>query len=566
MAVACMVGSAGPAVAREDASDVLRSGATIVRTHAASPRAAERIDTRVDPRSFVDGYFPQPRRWILRSGSTGDTTWRMTALPPGADWTQPGYPDSSWTPVTPGIWGGATRPGDRPVTPWPSDAGELWLRTTFNLRARDIEALVFWGRVDDSMQVYVNGVLALDEPAWSRGYRYCGLRAQAKSALRTDAPNTLAVHVRDVGGDRYFDLGLTIQPAFAAMPSTGFERTPVLGRYGDAMRAYMLEHGLTGGVLAVTKQSEVVVNRAFGWADKRLRRPLEPDTVMRLASNDKVITTGAIARLIDTATVDPATGRALTWDTPVFPLLRAHGLEPIPGRTPDARADTITLRHLHEHRGGLQELPPPERFYAELGVPDGAATTAEDGIRWAYSTALEFTPGDGFRYSSIGYAVLRHVAHVVTGDLLAYLRDTIFEPAGTRDVFVAHERVADRDPREPGYATLEPPYDRWIYLENFTALATSAEAMARYLRRYSMGNGALLIDPQTGQWSPGPEGNGGGRFYGSMAGTWSWSEQRRWDEVNIVVIFNLEGDHSALADQLVRITDEMQPGDWGLGP
>jgi CubicO group peptidase (beta-lactamase class C family) len=515
-------------------------------------------------RAAVDGYFTAPTTFILKPGTVTSVSWRYTTTTPPASWTQPSFSPSGWSTGNPGFWFGGGVPGDRQRTPWPASASDLWLRTTFSISKTDVPNAVFWGRWDDSLEVYINGVLAISEPGWSAGYRSLGMTAAGRAALKGGSSNTIAVHVKDTGGDRYFDLGITSKAVLLSRPSSGFERTPALAAYSSAVRQFMIEHGIPAGVLAVMKKDQVVVKRGFGWSDKGFTRPLGADAVMRLASNDKVLTTGAIGRMIDTGTVDPATHQRITWDTPVFPILRAHGLTPLPGRTPDPRIDSITVRLLHDHESGVSELPSEDQFYADLGVAPGSATTMLDDVRWVYSMPLEFAPGSTSAYSSAGYMLLRYLVHAVKGDLLTYLRSQVFGPAGSTDVFIANERLADRDPREPGYLTLEAPHDRWIYLDNFTALATTAEAFVRYLRRYSFGNGALLIDPVTGAWSPGPEGNGGGIFFGAMAGTWTVSEQRRWDEVSFVVFFNIVGPYDGLVPQLEAITDSLPASAWGI--
>jgi hypothetical protein len=159
--------------------------------------------------------------------------------------------------------------------------------------------------------------------------------------------------------------------------------------------------------------------------------------------------------------------------------------------------------------------------------------------------------------------LLRHLVHVVTGDLLGFLRAQVFALAGSRDVFVAHERFALRDPREPAYITLEAPYARWVYLENFTALASTAEAFVRYLRRNHGSLGTRLTDPVTGQWAAVPD-NGTLIFIGAMPGTWTTVVQRRHDEVSYAVFFNLAGAYDGFVDQLQTITDGLTDADWGL--
>ena len=203
------------------------------------------------------------------------------------------------------------------------------------------------------------------------------------------------------------------------LPMSGFERTPTLAAYATAVRQFMREHGIPGGVLAVMKKDQVVVNRAFGWADKSFTRPMLPDAVMRLAGQDVILTAGAVVTLIDAGIVDPITREKITRDTRVFPLLRAHGLTPLPGRTPVPEIDEVTVGMLLAFESGVSELPgDPGQIYADLGVAPGAPTTAEDNVRWVYSMPLARPPGSPAGDGYTGYMLLRHLVHVVTGDLL----------------------------------------------------------------------------------------------------------------------------------------------------
>ena len=343
---------------------------------------------------------------------------------------------------------------------------DLWLRTTFRIDAADIPRALLWGRWDDTIEVYINGALAAPVEAYTPGYRYLGLKT---ATLVSGGPNTLAVHATDLGGARYFDLAVALNEALTTMPMSGFERTPTLAAYSTAVRQFMREHGIPGGVLAVMKKDQVVVNRAFGWADKSFTRPMLPDAVMRLGGQEVILTAGAVVTLIDAGIEDPITRQKITRDTRVFPLLRAHGLTPLPGRTPVPEIDQVTVGMLLAFESGVSELPgDPGQLYADLGVAPGAPTTAEDNVRWVYSMPLARPLGSPAGDGYTGYMLLRHLVHVVTGDLLAFLRTAVFAPAGSSDVFIAHEPLAARNPREPGYLTLEPPYDRSIYLENCT--------------------------------------------------------------------------------------------------
>jgi hypothetical protein len=506
-------------------------------------------------RAAVDGYFPAPPE-IRAAGP-----WLFTTTAPADDWAQPGFDDTGWQIGQPGFVGEEAAPGDNPGTAWPEGAADLWLRTTFRIDAADVSGALFWGRWDDTIEVYVNGALAAPVERFTPGYRYLGLDART---LVPGASNTLAVRATDFGGGRYVDLAVALNPSLTALPTTGSERTPALAVYATTVRRFMQRHGIPGGALAVMKKDQVVVTRGFGWADKRFTRPMPADAVMRLGSPDVLLTAGAVRTLIDAGVRDPVTSERVTDDTRVFPLLRAHGLTALPGRTPAPEIDDVTVRMLLDGTSGISELPgDPARIYGDLGVAPGAPITAEDDVRWVYSAALAHNPGAKAGDGAAGFMVLRHVIHAVTGDLLGYLRDAVFAPAGTRDVFIAHEPLSLRDGREPAYLTQEAPSDRWLYLDNFTALATTTEAFVRYLRRYHATAGTRLVDPGTQQWAAVPD-NGTAIVFGAMPGTWTVIVQRRSDQVSYAVFFNIGGAYDALVAELETITNGLAESDWGL--
>ena len=435
------------------------------------------------------------------------------------------------------------------------------MRTTFRIDEADIPRAVLWGRWDDIIEVFINGTPVARGPFWVPGYRYLGLD---NAALIPGAANTLAIHVtNEGGGPGYLDLDVVLNE-LPAMPTSGFERTPALAAYTTAVRRLMHQHGIPGGVLAVMKRDQVVVKRAFGWADKNFTRPLSADAVMRLGAQDLLLTAGAVATLIRAGIEDPVTRERITRDTRVFPLLRAHGLTPLPGRTPAPEIDQVTVGMLLDFESGVSELTDdPAQLYADLGAAPGSMATAEDNVRWVYSVPPGRPAGPPAYDGSSGYMVLRHLVHVVTGDLLAFMRTSVFGPAGSSDVFIAHERLASRDAREPGYLTFEPPYDRWIYLDNCYAFATTAEAFVRYLRRYHASAGTLLLNPQTQQWEAPPYG-GTPVLFGVTPGTWTMVVQRLHDEVSYVAFFNIAGVYDELLPELEAVTNRLSASDWGL--
>lgn len=527
-----------------------------------------RLVSTPEARAAVDGFYTASASstFVLKPGNISSVTWRYTTTAPASSWNTPSFRATGWSYGSPGFYGlgDALATEDKGRTVWPAGKSDLWLRASFSVSSSDTAKLMFWGRWDDTIEIYINGVLAASEPNWSNGYRYLGFTPDGRAALKGGSTNTIAVHVHDGGGGRYFDLGVTRNQTLTSRPMAGSERTSALAAFGNTVRQYMIEHGIPAGVISVMKNDQVVVNRAIGWTKKDFATAVSANAVLRLASNDKIVTRAAVRSLIDSGAVDPVTQEIITDTTPIFPLLVAHGITAAPGMTPDWRTNQITIGHLLAHQGGLRELPEPAEFYTDLQIDPGTSTMA-DNVRWVYSEPLQFAPGTDTLYSSSGYMVLRYLVHVVTGDLITYLRNTLLAPVGTTDVFIAAETLESRSPREPWYATLEKPYDRWVYLENYTALSASSEAMVRFLRGYDLETGTRLIDPNTGEWSPDSCTNPSGEYFGGMAGTFSMTAQYCSEQIGIAVIFNINGVYDdTLRLKLENVIASLSESAWGI--
>lgn len=516
-------------------------------------------------RANRDGYFVTPSAAATEMPWGEGTTWNYTTTAPASNWTSPSFDDSAWQ-SAPGGFYQNSRLGDVPTTPWPSGESDLWLRTTIELSDCDTEHLLFWARWDDTMEVYINGVLANDQNGWSAGYRYLGLKQGAKSALAV-GPNTIAVHVQDTDdGGKYFDLGLVRNDKMSDRVENGDDpATPAVEQFAIATKKFMIENGIPAGTLAVMKEDTLVLSKSFGYADKYFTDELQEGAVLRLASVDKPVSLFAMQDLIDSNTLDPATGQPLSRNTPVYPLLVHTGLTPPPGVTVSENADIhdVTIGMLLEHKSGLQELPPASVIASSFGISE-EQIVLEHNVRWMTSMPANFPPGTQERYCSSCYMLVRHIVEVLTGDVVAQIRNVTLAPAADSGIFLAAERLDDRHESEPWYATFESPYSRWAYLEEYRALSGTAPGLVRMLRRYEAESGVKLLDPATGQWSLGIHGNGGHIYTGGMEGTASLANQRRWDEVNIAFIFNVGANFDALFQELDQLANNMSESDWGI--
>ncbi|PWK82735.1 serine hydrolase domain-containing protein [Fulvimonas soli] len=163
-----------------------------------------------------------------------------------------------------------------------------------------------------------------------------------------------------------------------------------------------------GASLLVLKDGKPLVRRGYGLADLATHTPAAPDTDYRLASVSKQFTAAAVLLL--------AQDGRLHLDDPVRRWLP---------ELPDTD-DGITLAHLLSHTGGLidyEDLMPAEQVHPLRDI-DVLHLLANE--RRSY-----FPPGQGYRYSNGGYALLALVVERASGmPYPDFLRTRIFQPLG----------------------------------------------------------------------------------------------------------------------------------------
>lgn len=63
-----------------------------------------------------------------------------------------------------------------------------------------------------------------------------------------------------------------------------------LHRLDNVLEAYVHDKKLAGGVLMIKRQARTVYHKAFGWRDKESGAVMQKDTLFRIASQTKAIT------------------------------------------------------------------------------------------------------------------------------------------------------------------------------------------------------------------------------------------------------------------------------------
>jgi CubicO group peptidase (beta-lactamase class C family) len=205
---------------------------------------------------------------------------------------------------------------------------------------------------------------------------------------------------------------------------------------------------LAGAAALVWRNGEVVDLAAVGRRDLVNQRPVERDTIFRIASMTKPVTTVAALMLLDEgrfALDDP-----IAICAPELAPLRVLRDPEGPLDATDEAKRSITFRDLLTHRSGLTygefHRGPVRRAYGEtLGSTIDNPLTPDEWIARVATLPLVDQPGAGFHYSIstdlLGFLIAR-LDRESLGEVLAR---RVFGPLGMRDTgFVVSREKRDR--------------------------------------------------------------------------------------------------------------------------
>ena len=310
----------------------------------------------------------------------------------------------------------------------------------------------------------------------------------------------------------------TAPPAPSGTPASEGEiaisgqAVPELADFDGVMSELVVDWGVPGGQLAVTKDGRLVFDRAYGLADVEAGEPFRPESLCRIASVSKAITTVAILALVDDG--------QLALDDRAFRVLAA--LEPPANARRDPRLDEITIEHLLVHAGGWdnstgvdpQQQPWTWQEAGVLGVP--APPSAEEIVRAMIGEPLDFDPGTRSVYTNFGFNVLGRVIEQVSGQPYeAFVQERALEPAGITRMQIGRTRLEERAAGEvryygpPGQAPFPSifPGEGYgplaygsFYLESLDAHGGwigSSSDLLRFATAVDGQRGAALLRPET---------------------------------------------------------------------
>ena len=224
----------------------------------------------------------------------------------------------------------------------------------------------------------------------------------------------------------------------AAKPEAVGLSSERLDRISSAVQHSIDDKRIAGAVTLVLRHGQVAFFKAQGMADREAAKPMQRDSIFRICSMSKPITSVGAMILYEEGKFlldDPVSKYLPEFKNPRVLVKPAEGK---PYTIPAKRE--ITIRDLMRHTSGItynwnEDLG---QMYTDAKVAHGILQydgTIGDSVKNLAAQPLLFNPGDRWEYS-LGIDVLGHLIEVWSGKPLdEFFRTRIFEPLGMQDTY-----------------------------------------------------------------------------------------------------------------------------------
>lgn len=228
--------------------------------------------------------------------------------------------------------------------------------------------------------------------------------------------------------------------SFDAGNSPGFVNER-LDRIDNAINAEISAGKIPGAVAIVVKDGRTVYHKSFGYADIASQTPMQKDSIFRIASMTKAVTTVGVMMLYEKGLFqlnDPISRYAPAFSNPRV-LVSADDDGVVTETRP--AAGEIKIIDLLTHSSGISYAfinTPLQQEYKRYGVIDGLT---EKNIKLASVMSklseqpLLFDPGSAWAYG-LNTDLLGYLIEVISGKPLdQFFSDEIFAPLGMSDTY-----------------------------------------------------------------------------------------------------------------------------------
>jgi CubicO group peptidase (beta-lactamase class C family) len=203
---------------------------------------------------------------------------------------------------------------------------------------------------------------------------------------------------------------------------------------GHLERNYIEPGKITGCQVLVARHGHPAYFRSFGSMDRERAKPMRDDTIFRIYSMSKPITSVALMTLYERGYFqlnDPVHRVIPEWrGHRVYVSGEGEAMETCEPKQP------MTFRNVLSHTGGLTygaTNHPVDKAYRHFGVRRGEGETLRTFVEKLANVPLRYQPGERWMYS-LSTDVCGYLVEALSGKPFdAYLQETIFDPLGMKD-------------------------------------------------------------------------------------------------------------------------------------
>jgi len=218
--------------------------------------------------------------------------------------------------------------------------------------------------------------------------------------------------------------------------AVGFDRAR-LGRIAQHFDAYVAQRRLPGWLATVARGGELVWSAKGGFRDREKDLEVTDDTIWRIYSMTKPITSIAVMMLYEEGRFDLNDDVGRWIDAFKEPRVWAGGTAAEPLTVP--AIEPVRVHHLLSQMSGLtygfHEAHPTDEIYRNKGYDFGFAPGADlaQAVHDWGTSPLVFQPGSGWNYS-VSVDVLGRLIEIWSGQSVeSFLQDRIFGPLAMTD-------------------------------------------------------------------------------------------------------------------------------------
>lgn len=270
----------------------------------------------------------------------------------------------------------------------------------------------------------------------------------------------------------------TVPSAPGAIPARQWSDSAERAR--QIVRAALAEQNVPGFSVAVGAAGDIVWAEGFGYADIDKKSPMTPQTILRIGTASKVLTSAGVGLLLEQGKL--SLDEVIQKRVPEFP----------------EKKWPITLRHLMAHTSGLRNDGGDEGplFGMHCDRPVEAFKEFAD-------SDLLFEPGTAYRYSSFGWIVVSAAVEAAAEEpFLNFMRKNVFDPLGMEST--VYDSTSAPLPEQatfyfPGFAA-DPRYGPDVMREvNYTCYSGASVFLstASDMVRFAQGVKGKLLKPET---------------------------------------------------------------------